>query len=610
MRAHLLFLLSSIIFVSAQENDDTKYGKDEKEAEKEQKKLFEIEYKEQYSLEHNKNIKMEYTDDSSPENNKSFISGFSRAFGRYSKYWGFRVPVVPEDKPTTESGIRSSTSMYKSSTKMGNTVTRTRTHIKYRIKTETKTVVITRTRPKHSHKYYSSRINYVGDEGKMLADYDSFGSSGNQNGVDSYGANESNQYSDSRNGGIQNYNPNYDPEMAQQTNSGFVSTPPNGYTKNSFYGPQSTLVPENYPSELGGNGYNGDSNNERYNESKDDQYSDDDESQTLGNYQNNGQTYEPHKREYKGYDSEQITSSYKNNLDYQPTRTTKRSSKPKSYALTVSDEYAPETSYGNERDQNYPERNTDSYYGKNNHVTPKNRKSYRNTTSYDCYDAGSKTRYPETQDSSEYKPTNTYPQKQYKREYYAGYITPELIAPSSELSSTIYVKSTKPTYPETTAYKSEPNYENSKTSVSYTRVSSSPGYTSSSSVSAGGYDGYSGISTEYSSPSSSEITYRIGDDVSKPTEYLCGLRQGCPASPILFDFYINDLFKDVQGVHVPGLTSRIPGLLFADDAVLLAESEAEMQTSLNKITDWSNTWEMTVNASKCGLMNVAGPQSS
>ncbi|OLY85684.1 Thermolabile hemolysin, partial [Smittium mucronatum] len=111
----------------------------------------------------------------------------------------------------------------------------------------------------------------------------------------------------------------------------------------------------------------------------------------------------------------------------------------------------------------------------------------------------------------------------------------------------------------------------------------------------------------YKSP---KIAVRIGDDVSKPTEYLCGLRQGCPASPILFDFYINDLFKNVQGVHVPGLTSRIPGLLFADDAVLLAESETEMQTSLNKITDWSNTWEMTVNASKCGVMNVAGPQSS
>ncbi|OMJ11556.1 LINE-1 reverse transcriptase-like protein [Smittium culicis] len=78
---------------------------------------------------------------------------------------------------------------------------------------------------------------------------------------------------------------------------------------------------------------------------------------------------------------------------------------------------------------------------------------------------------------------------------------------------------------------------------------------------------------------------RVGNEVSNPTEYLCGVRQGCPASPILFDFYINDIFKGVRGVRVPGLTSRIPGLLFADDAVLLAESSADLKTALDTITE-------------------------
>ncbi|OLY80771.1 hypothetical protein AYI68_g5130 [Smittium mucronatum] len=58
---------------------------------------------------------------------------------------------------------------------------------------------------------------------------------------------------------------------------------------------------------------------------------------------------------------------------------------------------------------------------------------------------------------------------------------------------------------------------------------------------------------------------------------ICNLLFSKPSSPILFDFHINDLFDSIQGVYVPGLTSRIPGLLFADDAVLLAESEADMQ---------------------------------
>ncbi|OMJ16027.1 Retrovirus-related Pol polyprotein from type-2 retrotransposable element R2DM [Smittium culicis] len=105
-----------------------------------------------------------------------------------------------------------------------------------------------------------------------------------------------------------------------------------------------------------------------------------------------------------------------------------------------------------------------------------------------------------------------------------------------------------------------------------------------------------------------KIAVRVENEVSNPTEYLCGVLQGCPASPILFDFYINDIFKSVSGVRVrvPWFTSRIPGLLFADDAVLLAESSADLQYALNTITEWSDTWEMAVNASKCGIMTISG----
>ncbi|OMJ26171.1 hypothetical protein AYI70_g373 [Smittium culicis] len=48
-----------------------------------------------------------------------------------------------------------------------------------------------------------------------------------------------------------------------------------------------------------------------------------------------------------------------------------------------------------------------------------------------------------------------------------------------------------------------------------------------------------------------KIAVRVGNEVSNPTEYLCGGLQGCPASPILFGFFINDIFKGVRGVQVP-----------------------------------------------------------
>ncbi|OMJ19441.1 RNA-directed DNA polymerase from mobile element jockey, partial [Smittium culicis] len=103
-----------------------------------------------------------------------------------------------------------------------------------------------------------------------------------------------------------------------------------------------------------------------------------------------------------------------------------------------------------------------------------------------------------------------------------------------------------------------------------------------------------------------KIAVRVGNEVSNLTEYLCGVRKGCPASPILFNFFINDIFKGVRGLRVPGLTSRIPGLLFADDTVLLVESSADLQAALDTITEWSDTWEMAVNASKCGIMTISG----
>ncbi|PVU96996.1 hypothetical protein BB561_000827 [Smittium simulii] len=67
--------------------------------------------------------------------------------------------------------------------------------------------------------------------------------------------------------------------------------------------------------------------------------------------------------------------------------------------------------------------------------------------------------------------------------------------------------------------------------------------------------------------------------------YKRSVRQGCPTSPMLFDIYINDIFNGMSRVSVPGLDDKISGLLFADDALILAELADELQKSFDILTE-------------------------
>ena len=80
----------------------------------------------------------------------------------------------------------------------------------------------------------------------------------------------------------------------------------------------------------------------------------------------------------------------------------------------------------------------------------------------------------------------------------------------------------------------------------------------------------------------------------------CGLKHGCSLSPILFNFFINDLVTRISameiGFDIDGENVAI--LLYADDAVLVCESEKELQVLLQALHTWCMDNKLAVNHNK------------
>ena len=89
----------------------------------------------------------------------------------------------------------------------------------------------------------------------------------------------------------------------------------------------------------------------------------------------------------------------------------------------------------------------------------------------------------------------------------------------------------------------------------------------------------------------------------------CGLKQGCSLSTLLFNLYINDLVDRInstnKGIDIDG--ERVAALLYADDLVLLATSEQDLQIILNELGDWCNKNKMTINEDKSNIVHFRTP---
>ena len=85
-----------------------------------------------------------------------------------------------------------------------------------------------------------------------------------------------------------------------------------------------------------------------------------------------------------------------------------------------------------------------------------------------------------------------------------------------------------------------------------------------------------------------------------------GVHQGDPLSPTLLNLFINDLIVYIKSLHLGvniGDSLCISILLYADDIILLAQTEGDLQIILNGLNDWCNNWKLRVNLKKSNIIH-------
>ena len=112
---------------------------------------------------------------------------------------------------------------------------------------------------------------------------------------------------------------------------------------------------------------------------------------------------------------------------------------------------------------------------------------------------------------------------------------------------------------------------------------------------------------------SAKSCVRSNGQLSEFFRCTAGVRQGENLSPVLFAIYLND-FQSFLAERTDGLTdlnlrleefdtfAKLCVLLYADDTVIMAESEVDLQRALDALAEYCNLWDLTVNLEKTNVV--------
>ena len=108
----------------------------------------------------------------------------------------------------------------------------------------------------------------------------------------------------------------------------------------------------------------------------------------------------------------------------------------------------------------------------------------------------------------------------------------------------------------------------------------------------------------------SKVRIKFNYGIFEPLHTNKGVRQGCGLSPVLFNIYINKIVQEYKILIKKGIQlnnrKSVNTILHADDQILMATSEDELQTMAYRLNLVARKYKMTISSTKTKSTAMCG----